>query len=95
MENQLSEAEKARRSDVLEEIEKRDSERFRRYYIGKMVDVLFEEEKEINGAKYWVGHTKEYVKAAVLSDGSVDFSNRLMTGMIVSQLDRETMLLSI
>lgn len=95
MENQISEAEKARRSDVLEEIEKRDSESFRKYYIGKVTDVLFEEEKEINGAKYWVGHTKEYVKAAVLSDGGANFSNKLITGTITSLLDGETMLLSI
>lgn len=62
MKGQLSEKEKSARSDVLEVLEKADSEEFRKYYEGRTVPVLFEEEKEIDGKIYLIGHTPEYVK---------------------------------
>lgn len=65
MPGQVPEQIKTRRSNVLLAMEKRQSAEFRRYYIGSGAEILLEEEKEINGALYLVGHTKDYVKAAV------------------------------
>ena len=65
MPNQVPEGEKAKRSMVLQELETQMSKKFREYYIGRKEQVLFEERKEIEGTAYFVGHTKEYVKAAV------------------------------
>jgi len=65
MPDQLTEKVKSERSDVLEELEKQMTRGFREYYIRKEEAVLFEEEKEIGGKTYMVGHTKEYVKVAV------------------------------
>ena len=64
MDGQLTEKNKAERSHVLESLEKEMSHKYREYYIGKTVNVLFEETKEIDGKIYYVGHTKEYVKVA-------------------------------
>lgn len=65
MPNQVPEEAKSKRSAVLQALEASDSKAFRAYYIGRDVEVLFEEEKEICGQIYWIGHTKEYVKVAV------------------------------
>ena len=65
MAGQIREDVKTKRSNVLLELEKKQSEAYRRSFIGKEVMVLLEEEKEICGEKYWIGHTEEYVKIAV------------------------------
>lgn len=65
MPGQLTEKVKSERSDVLEALEKEMTRNFRAYYIGKSESVLFEEDKEIDGKMYMVGHTREYVKVAV------------------------------
>ncbi len=66
--NQLTEKEKAERSDELEAMERCISSEFRRFYLGKTLPVLFEEEKEFDNGKYMIGHTPEYVKVAVQTD---------------------------
>lgn len=65
MPNQVPEEIKTQRSNVLLELERLQSNAFRASYIGKNVQVLLEEEKEISGGRYWLGHTGEYVKVAV------------------------------
>lgn len=65
MPGQVPEETKARRSNVLLAMEKRQSAEFRRRYIGGGAEVLLEEEKEIGGVSYLIGHTRDYVKAAV------------------------------
>ena len=44
--------------------------------MNKTVEVLFEEEKEINGRRYWLGHTKEYVLVAIFSAENLE--NKIM-----------------
>lgn len=63
---QVPEQIKTERSNVLLALEKRQSAEFRRHYIGSGAEVLLEEEKEIEGVSYLIGHTKDYVKAAVV-----------------------------
>lgn len=67
MRGQLSEAVKKERSRKLFELEREQSERFRKSFLGREVEILFEEEKEIDGKRCYVGHTREYVKAAVFT----------------------------
>lgn len=62
---QVSDFEKTKRSNELLELEKQQSLEFRRCYIGKETEVLFEETKEIKGRKYQVGYTADYVKVAL------------------------------
>lgn len=71
MPGQLTEAQKASRSEELLTLTQRQSEEFRSYYIGQKVEVLFEEKKLIGGRTYWVGHTPQYVKAAVETDAEL------------------------
>lgn len=91
MENQVPEPIKTGRSNVLLEMEERDSAKFREYYLGRDVEVLFEEKKEIAGREYWIGHTREYVKVALADDG--DYSNCLLQGKITDALDKEVLLM--
>ncbi len=77
MPGQVPDAVKTARSNVLLELEGKQSKEFRGYYLGKEVQVLFEESKEINGRTYQIGHTKDYVKVAVSSDE--DLANELRT----------------
>ena len=65
MPEQVPEQTKAQRSNLLLAMEKRQSAEFRRGYIGGGAEVLLEEEKEIGGVPYLIGHTRDYVKAAV------------------------------
>lgn len=69
MPDQVPDSVKAVRSAELLELERRQSAAFRRHYIGKEAEVLLEEPAEFGGKRYWVGHTKDYVKVAVAADG--------------------------
>lgn len=69
MKEQVPENIKTGRSAVLLDMEARKSKEYRSQFIGSRVSVLFEEEKEIRGKKYIIGHTREYVKVAVPVEG--------------------------
>ena len=68
MPDQVADQEKAARSNELLLMERAQSLEFRRRYIGKEAEVLFEETKEIGGKTYQLGHTRDYVKAALKTD---------------------------
>ena len=72
MENQVPEEIKTKRSAELIALSERMSNEFRRYYLGREEEVLFEEPAEINGKTMYVGYTKEYVKVATESDESLE-----------------------
>lgn len=65
MPGQVDETIKSKRSEDLISVGESLKENYRKEKIGEKVLVLFEEEKEINGIKYQVGHTKEYIEVAV------------------------------
>jgi len=67
MPDQLTEKIKKERSARLLAMDRKYSEDYRRYYIGKEITVLFEQKQTIEGREYYVGHTPDYVKVAVLS----------------------------
>lgn len=90
MPGQVSDGKKAERSNILLDLESRQSKEFRAFYIGKEVEVLFEECKQIGGKNYQIGHTKDYVKVAVETDE--DWSNRLKTVPITEFLTDEILI---
>ena len=74
MPDQVPDEVKARRSDVLLELEREHSLAFRRQKLGTRALVLFEEEKKIGGVTYLIGHTTDYVKVAVpCTDGKASY----------------------
>ncbi len=67
MPDQVPEPVKAERSDQLLELEKRMSREYRQGFVGTVQEILLEEPAEIGGLPCVVGHTRQYVRAAVLS----------------------------
>ena len=86
MENQVPEPKKTKRSNILLELTRECSKRYRSFWIGREVNVLLEEKIVLDGEVYTVGHTKEYVKAAVKGEFS---SNTFITGKINGFLNEE------
>lgn len=80
MPNQVPDQTKTLRSNELLTMEKRQSKKFRSRYIGKTVEVLLEERKEIGGKTFFLGHTKDYVKVGipVLEKKGILESNRVV-----------------
>ncbi len=65
MGGQLTEAVKAERSDKMPELNQIRATEYENTFLNKEVDVLLEEEIEIEGRAYYLGHTREYIKVAV------------------------------
>lgn len=95
MAGQLTDAQKQERSAQLLEMEKMHSAQYREFYIGKNMEILVEEKKEIGGRFYWIGHTKTYVKGAFLAaeDERIQEQNRLCTGRAISFLTDDILLM--
>ena len=81
MPDQVSAPVSEKRSAALLEMEKEMSLKFRRRRLKRDMEVLFEEIEEIDGRSYWVGHTPEYVRAAVRSDEDLRGSIRTVRGI--------------
>ena len=90
MPNQVPEPVKTKRSAQLLTMEAAQSKEFRARYLGKEVEVLFEESKVIGGTTYQLGHTKDYVKVAVACDENL--SNTMKIVKIDSFLNDEVLL---
>ncbi|SPZ50642.1 (Dimethylallyl)adenosine tRNA methylthiotransferase MiaB [Sarcina ventriculi] len=75
MENQVDGTAKDKRSKILIELNKVNEENFIKSYIGKALDVLFEEKysKEEN---YYVGYTKNYIR--VIAKADCDISSKIL-----------------
>ena len=93
LKDQLTEADKSRRSEILMEAEKQMSYAYRAGYLHREVEVLMEEKKEINGRVYWIGHTPQYIKAAKAVGESSNLSNQIVRGEITEFLKDDIMLL--
>lgn len=70
MDHQVSEEIKTKRSDQLLHINETMSKAYKKLWAGKQSTVLLEETIKIGDGEYLVGHTGEYVKAVVLSEGN-------------------------
>lgn len=72
MEGQIPEQEKTRRSHVLIELGEKKKTAYMESFLGKEAEVLFEETAELQGETYWIGHTREYIKAGVKSGENLE-----------------------
>ena len=77
MENQVPDQIKTKRSNELLALNEKNSVKYLQEHFGKDLEVLMEEEMLIDGEKYFVGHTKEYIRVAVKTEE--DFTNRFVT----------------
>lgn len=68
MDHQVRDEVKAIRSNVLLDLNKVQQQKYMDKMNGKTVSVLLEEKVEIDGKPYMLGHTKEYIKVAILAD---------------------------
>lgn len=65
MDGQLTEAAKAQRSDRMLELHEIRAREYEEAMIGKKMELLLEEEIEIDGGPWYVGHSREYVRAVI------------------------------
>lgn len=94
MPGQLTDKEKSVRSEKLILDSEERSKVFREYYIGKKVEVLFEEFVTIDGTDYVTGYTREYVKVVYKSDDE-SLINNIFTGTIKGFVSDEIMLFEV
>lgn len=95
MPDQVPEPVKAERSDILLELEAKQSDRFRRKYLNQTVQVLLEEEKEIGGRSYLLGHTVDYVKVAVAAEKAPAEEMAAKEGQIGSRKPNDMVMLKV
>lgn len=90
MPDQVDEQIKAARSEKLIALGHDMSKEFRKFYIGKNEEALFEEKAVIGDKEYFVGYTKEYVKVAKKTDENLE--NQIVSGRISGMLTDEILL---
>lgn len=90
MPDQIDEQIKAARSEKLIALGHDMSKEFRKFYIGKNEEVIFEEKAVIGDKEYFVGYTKEYVKVAKKTDENLE--NQIVSGRISGMLTDEILL---
>lgn len=84
MEHQVPEQVKAKRSQILLELNERKRKEYEDALIGTTQEVLMEEAVTIDGEIYQVGHTKEYVKIGYKT--TEDLSNQIVNVETTSHL---------
>lgn len=83
MPDQIPESEKSRRSEKMIALGNMMSEEYRRDRQGEETTVLWEEQKQIKGKKYWVGYTPEYIQASLeVEETEESFENTITTGKL-------------
>ncbi|MDD6492390.1 MAG: tRNA (N(6)-L-threonylcarbamoyladenosine(37)-C(2))-methylthiotransferase MtaB [Firmicutes bacterium] len=90
MEGQVPEAVKAARSNVLLELEREMSHKYREAFLHKEAEILFEEEKMVDGKQFQIGHTREYILGAVQIQKNL--SGQILTGQLMQFLDPDILL---
>lgn len=90
MPDQIDEQIKAARSEKLIALGHDMSKEFRKFYIGKNEEALFEEKAVIGDKEYFVGYTKEYVNVAKETDENLE--NQIVSGRISGMLTDEILL---
>lgn len=90
MPDQIDEQIKAVRSEKLIALGHDMSKEFRKFYIGKNEEVLFEEKAVIGDKEYFVGYTKEYVKVA--KETAENLENQIVSDRISGMLTDEILL---
>lgn len=91
MPDQVPEGTKSVRSDILLALEKQQSLEYRGRFLGTEEEILLEEPIEIDGTKYMMGHTRQYVKGAVPYEEGL--KNKTVKGIFTKALNEEVILL--
>ena len=91
MPDQVPEGIKSARSDILLALEKQQSLEYRGRFLGTEEEILLEEPIEIDGTKYMMGHTRQYVKGAVPYEEGL--KNKTVKGIFTKALNEEVLLL--
>ena len=65
MDGQLTESQKAIRSDEMLALNEKHSREYEEAMLGRELEILLEEEIEMNGEQWYLGHSKEYIKAVL------------------------------
>lgn len=89
MPGQVQEKIKTLRSNQVIQLTDQTTADYRKSWIGKEAQVLFEEQLQIQGKTCWVGHTKEYVKVFLEDDR--DLENHILT-VTLGQPNKEQLL---
>ena len=86
--NQVNDEKKDERSHRLIELRKQLSAEFMNSYLSVCRPVLFEEQVELDGKKYMVGHTPEYIKVYVENAqiGQNDICDVCLDGMLTEEI---------
>lgn len=90
MPEQVPDTVKAQRSEILLSLEKKQSHEYREKWLGKPLQILFEESVEIDGKQYMIGHTPEYLRVAYQTQE--ELSNLIMEKNCCGFLQEDTLL---
>ena len=90
MPEQVPDTVKAQRSEILLSLEKKQSHEYREKWLGKPLQILFEESIEIDGKQYMIGHTPEYLRVAYQTQE--ELSNLIMEKNCCGFLQEDTLL---
>lgn len=77
MKGQLTEAEKAKRSEKMLELHDLRAGEYEENMIGRNLEILIEEEAEIDGRSFYLSHSREYVKVAVEKEEGLHINDLL------------------
>ncbi|MDY5576966.1 MAG: tRNA (N(6)-L-threonylcarbamoyladenosine(37)-C(2))-methylthiotransferase MtaB [Lachnospiraceae bacterium] len=90
MENQVGDAVKTERSEKLLALNEKLESAYRMQFLDSEEDVLMEEKIDIDGQSYFVGHTREYIKAAVETEE--DLTNKIIKVKFKKMINKEILL---
>lgn len=90
MENQVQEEIKTKRSQLLQELDRQHTRAYVLGQLGRQVEILIEETLERDGVAYQVGHTREYIKAAIVAEE--DLTNCIVPAMVTDLLEERLFL---
>lgn len=91
MPDQVSEQVKAERSDVLLALNRENKSAFLKEWTGEECQVLFEEKIAVGGRELWAGYTKEYIRAVMPGEDSLE--NQILEGRLAPLPGEEEYLL--
>lgn len=90
MENQIDENIKNIRSQELIRLNEENQTAYEERFMGRKTEILFEEKISVEEKEYYIGHTREYIKAACLAEA--DYSNCLMEKPLRGRLKNHLLL---
>lgn len=90
MPEQVPEQVKSQRSDILLKLVKEMSATYENLWKNKPLEVLLEEETEILGRKYMIGHTKTYIKVGIPAHEGEE--NQIITAKATGEENEEFMI---